>query len=306
MYNGEDVIFTRFDILYDVVDRFYVTEGATSFSGNRKERLFKDVNAESFAPYQDKIRWVIYDEAEDTWETGGGEEQDAKIDAIERSGKVTSELIDLKEESRKLKSFRKEERIRSFVLTVLEGDLEKRTLVEPFVVIMADVDEIPDPNVVIEFQPGGLWHSAAIGKEATGLVMDSFYYNFNWKMRKTWLRAYILPGNLAISGEKASYDTSIKDFPKTILNAGWHCSFFSSLSKIKYKIESFSHTELDKDLYKSNEHILDCITNGNDLFMRKDALLSPHDYMHLPLPLQKFHERVVKKQNTTRLRMIGF
>ena len=108
MYNGEDVIFTRFDILYDVVDRFYVTEGATSFSGNRKERLFKDVNAESFAPYQDKIRWVIYDEAEDTWETGGGEEQDAKIDAIERSGKVTSELIDLKEESRKLKSFRKE------------------------------------------------------------------------------------------------------------------------------------------------------------------------------------------------------
>jgi beta-1,4-mannosyl-glycoprotein beta-1,4-N-acetylglucosaminyltransferase len=54
----------------------------------------------------------------------------------------------------------------------------------------------------------------------------------------------------------------------TIPNGGWHFSFLGEEDNIKNKIESFAHTEYDKDEFKSDELIMNRIKYGIDPFDR--------------------------------------
>jgi beta-1,4-mannosyl-glycoprotein beta-1,4-N-acetylglucosaminyltransferase len=51
-------------------------------------------------------------------------------------------------------------------------------------------------------------------------------------------------------------------------NAGWHFSYLGGLEKIRTKIESFAHTEFNRDDIKSEENIIEAIENGIDIFKR--------------------------------------
>ena len=56
---------------------------------------------------------------------------------------------------------------------------------------------------------------------------------------------------------------------KVIKNGGWHFSYLMSPIKIKKKIESFAHSEYNKEEYKNLKNIESCIKNGTDLYNRK-------------------------------------
>lgn len=61
MYNGEPILQARLEMLNDFIDRFYITESLVTHSGQKKEKLFMEINSDFFKPYKNKITWHIYE-----------------------------------------------------------------------------------------------------------------------------------------------------------------------------------------------------------------------------------------------------
>ena len=59
-YNGDGIVALRLQTMAPVVDRFVIIESRETHSGLvKKDKLWKDVHADVFAPFADKIEWII-------------------------------------------------------------------------------------------------------------------------------------------------------------------------------------------------------------------------------------------------------
>jgi beta-1,4-mannosyl-glycoprotein beta-1,4-N-acetylglucosaminyltransferase len=262
-YNGEPIVLVRLATLNDVVDRFYLSEGTHFHSGAKKEKFYKDINSHLFEPYKDKIHWIVHDmssfEEGDNW-------------GREKAG-------------------------RKALQPAIREDFENGEISHPFVVINADADEIPDPQDIANFQPGQELHVAAISSMAY-FNMSFFYYNLNWK-KGSWQSAHTIPGHLVLKGFD-DFNFSRKDrivnWVGAKIQRGYHMSYFMDVAGIKNKLESFAHQEYNLDTFKTQDHILKCISKGEDLIGRRGHDFQHWDYKQAPIPLQKFHEETCQKQ----------
>jgi len=270
MYNGEPIVPVRLKILYDHIDRFYIVEGTKTFTGIEKDYLFKDINFEAFKPYDDKISWLVIDDPPDSNFTT----------------------------PRKKEYFK-----RNCIIQAMKEDLSKDIISRPFVIIATDADEIPNPQVIDEFQLGKKWISV-ITRPAV-LEMMWFSYNFNWRKRGYWRGPHVLPGDDVLSGK---FDLHIHRTNRgkrmaalQIPAAGWHCGYFLSIEGIMNKIESSIHTEFNKPEYKVKERLIENIKIGQDLFYRTDddEQVDLYNYKLLPIELQKFHLEICSIQNVS-------
>ena len=70
----------------------------------------------------------------------------------------------------------------------LKDDVNKGLLPMDFIILNTDVDEIPEPKVVEELRPGGMWH-ADVMKHARKLDMKFFYFkHLFWKSSRLFGR----------------------------------------------------------------------------------------------------------------------
>lgn len=264
MYNNETILPIRLATLYDVVDRFYIIEGTHSFSGIKKTRMYKDINAHLFEPYQDKISWVIFN----TTEIRGGS------------------------------TWEKEYACREASLPVIQNDFETGLISHPFVVINADADEIPDPSDILDFQPGKKYHSI-VTNTITLFDMKLFYYNMNWNMGM-WHLAHIIPGNKLLHGDadlNSVRNDRILMLQAPYITSGYHLTYFLDYDGIRHKLETFSHSEYNRNEFKTDDHIKYCVSTGTDLFNRRKVRSVHWDYTNAPVPLQRFHEEICRVQN---------
>ena len=266
MYNGEPIVPVRLATLNDVVDRFYIIEGTTSFSGVKKEALFKDLNADIFEEYKDKIHWVIFD--------------------------YEKYKIDLDGQQ-----WVREGATRSASIPAMKDDLKKGIISNPFVVINTDADEFPDPKDIQNFQPGMKYHGLVTTSPVL-LNMTDFYYNLNWAANSGWSKGHTLPGHMVLNGYpmNALRTNRKRRMASGWINGGYHMSYFFDADGIRLKLESFSHQEMNKSKFKTDEHIEMCVSTGKDLFNRRGFNRIKWDYTQAPVPLQKFHEEICKKQ----------
>lgn len=131
--------------------------------------------------------------------------------------------------------------------------------------ITADIDEIPNYKVIKEYINNNTI------KGVYSLNMNFHYYNFNYVFKKPWCVPCLVDGETI---QKYTLQEIRNAYPTaTINNGGWHLSYFMTPERIKQKIESFSHSELNLEKYKNLEHINNCIEKGLDLFGRKDHTL---------------------------------
>ena len=149
------------------------------------------------------------------------------------------------------------------------------------IIINSDLDEIVNREVLSTFKIIDL-------STPRSLVMDLYYYNFNWIFPNKWVMATIIKYEQLIS----SYNGSLQKLRdhchnlEKINNAGWHLSYFLTYEEISYKISSFSHTEYDHNKYKSIENIKSAVENGQDVFMRNEIKLLKSTFIN-KLPLSK-------------------
>lgn len=127
------------------------------------------------------------------------------------------------------------------------------------IIILSDADEIPRASIVENISSYNL---------PTRLDVCQYFWNFNWKVPdhcNQGARPIVSKfSDIKKIGPQNLRAETVDMIPK----AGWHFSFFGELEKVKNKIESFAHTEYDKDDYKDYINIINRVELGIDPFDR--------------------------------------
>jgi beta-1,4-mannosyl-glycoprotein beta-1,4-N-acetylglucosaminyltransferase len=129
-------------------------------------------------------------------------------------------------------------------------------------VVLGDLDEVPDPRI---------FRKVDINGEPRSLSMLFHYYFMNCQnvgVERWWNGTVVCSGRQFKEHTPQALRDKRNDW-KPIPKAGWHFSYLGGLEKIKYKIQSFAHTEFNKDEYTSDENILSALEEGKDIFKRE-------------------------------------
>ena len=258
-YNGEPILEIRIPYLYNHVDEFIIVEARRTFSGLPKEGgLFCESAAfkERFAPYMDKIKVLAVEDFPDT-----AENVEKWLKNVGRASHVQDGTED---------SWFREYYQRNFAAPyIYEKYISRKDAnARPFIAIVSDSDEIPRSEHVQALRENPkLWE--ACRDTPVYMEMDFFYYNFNWRKKEPWYFAYFISQDTFTRyGGDLTYLRCNHPKEQVLRDAGWHCSYFSSRDELRRKLASFSHREFDRDEFKTDAHLDDCLVFGRDLFLR--------------------------------------
>ncbi|TDZ40031.1 hypothetical protein C8034_v011437 [Colletotrichum sidae] len=132
------------------------------------------------------------------------------------------------------------------------------------VLIVSDVDEIPKPEVLRALRNCDV-------PLRTTIHSKIYYYSYQWLGRNDWTHPQatlyrgadtVLPNDLRGNADDYHFRYG-----------GWHCSYcFSTVDEMANKINSFSHSELNKPEFKDPDWIVQVARRGNDIFGRESNL----------------------------------
>jgi beta-1,4-mannosyl-glycoprotein beta-1,4-N-acetylglucosaminyltransferase len=152
------------------------------------------------------------------------------------------------------------------------------------IILISDVDEIPDTKTIQEFKTNG-----NLTKLHT-LRQEMYYYNLTCKFDGIWHFAKAINYlTYKIYGTPQVIRNCSGD---VVYNGGWHFSYFGDAEFIKNKINNFSHQEYNSDEFTNQEHIETVIKNGKDLFKREGdnityTIVNPDENPYLPKNYKK-------------------
>ncbi len=225
-YNEIEMLKYRLEYLNDTVDMFVLIEGTLTFAGKSKE-LYYEKNKHLFQEYNHKILHVIVD---------------------------MNDFID-----EKINAWDREKYQRNYI----KNGLEQLNLNDKDIIILSDLDEIPNVNAIEYFK--NINYNDCI----FALEQDFYYYNLNNIVEKKWYASKI---GFYKYFKNIDLDKFRENAPngnyKIINNGGWHLSYFGNADFIKNKIMNFSHQEYADEIYTNKEHINNCIKYSRDLYNR--------------------------------------
>ena len=258
MYFDEDLMLEiRLSTLFEHVDKFVICEATLDHAGNKKKFNFK---IENFIKYQKKIDYIVVDDLPKVvkkfkkhWHTAHFRDQFQR-NALTRG----------------LKNFD-------------ENDL----------VMISDLDEIPNPKNIHEFDQENKYGC---------FVQKNFLYKLNLlnKSEPNWYGTRICrkkdlksPQWLReIKTRKLPFYKFYKPkFDKYIMNGGWHFSSVKNPEGIKKKLNSYAEQQFNNDKFKNIEIIKEKMNKKKDLFNRN------YDYQTLHID-GSFPEYIQKNQQT--------
>ena len=147
--------------------------------------------------------------------------------------------------------------------------VEQLNLSDEDIILISDVDEIPDPVMLHKVKSGML--SITIN----ALELDLFYYTLKNKIG-VWIHSKILTFS---EFKKKTPETIRHTICPVIPRSGWHLSYFGDAEFIANKIKNFSHQEFNNDSFTNLESILERMKHNKDPFDRKIVGISDSDYL---------------------------
>jgi hypothetical protein len=158
-------------------------------------------------------------------------------------------------------------------------------------VLLSDVDEIPAVEAVEEVMLRDLYD------HVVGFEQQMSYYYVNMVSSFQWIGTRAVKKGCIAHDFNGSMQEVRGTFDYYIPKAGWHLSYLGGIEQVQEKIGAFSHTELNRPEFTSEDHIHRVMESGKDLFGR-DILFSkvPLDgSMSRPFP-----RHIVEKQTAYR------
>lgn len=239
-YNELKMLEFRLKELNDIVDYFVVVESTVTFT-NKPKLLHYYRNADLFQEYKDKIIHIIVDDSPNI-------DTPWDIEYYQRQ-------------------------------CICRG-IEKIQLNDEDVIILTDVDEIPNKNILKNVKDKKI-----IVDKTYGLAMDIYTYNF---YNKSPDRVWSFPKFFNYAIYKFFQETYYTlnhvrcnhDF-YTFQNGGWHLTYFGDNEFIKNKITAFSHQEFNKKEYLNDDYI-------NKRIKSNLCLFDDTNYVHIPLEENNF------------------
>ena len=249
-YNELDLLEIRLEVLYDHVDYFVISETNKTHSNKGKKMFFLE-NKDLYSKYMDKIIHITEDLPEDILNP-------IKKEEINDYNKQYNKIIDIfiiddENELKNHPTFARDYMQREFIkLGLLNCN-------DDDIIMVSDLDEIPNPNVVEKIKNEKLINYC--------VMMDchNFYINnlchTNWYGNYTAL--YSQTKDVALThlrNKRVSYEK--------LYSSGWHLSYMGGPERIKTKIESYSHQEFNNPYYLNS--IEEKIKQNKDLFGRRN------------------------------------
>jgi beta-1,4-mannosyl-glycoprotein beta-1,4-N-acetylglucosaminyltransferase len=229
-YNEMDILNYRLNILDDVVDYFILVEANQTHSGKQKQLHFNE-NKHKFEKFKDKIIHVVVDLPLSYQEIDTSKGQQWVNEKSQRSS--------------------------------ISHGFNKIDINDKDLIIISDVDEIPDPNALLTIKK--YEHDI----ELLNLEQDFYYYNLNCKKIEKWYFSRILTYKKFKEFNCNCDDIRFRRDCFTFSKAGWHLSYFGSPDFIINKLENFAHQEYNNDNIKNLDNIKNSINGGRDLFNRE-------------------------------------
>ncbi len=237
-FNELELLDIRFNLLYDLVDHFVITECPYTIMGKEKPLYYLE-NKDRFAKFNDK---VVHDVMEDI--------PDDFSDYIEKRKYHTpygnTDLncgkcyIDI--------PIRYQRDI--YARNYTAYSIEKAGVKDDDVVITSDADEIINPLIVEDldwFDPSN--HYAALQR--------TFYYKLNLLREENWMGSRICTWNtlkdISVDQLRQSHPQSYK-----VETGGWHWSYFGGVENYKAKLEACA------DSHHGSEDAAEKIEQGLD------------------------------------------
>lgn len=263
-FNEYEILEGRLEYLYPHVDYFVLVESNMTFSGKSKPMYYMQ-NMSRFKPYLDKILYFPFITSADRYDFTKQPTHDRDY----ATGPWAAEHAQRRHMGTCIDLFQDED-----------------------IILFSDLDEI--------------WHKDCIpiirehldaGTPALTIEQDHFCYNFRQKQVIPIRGTTTSKVKFARERDPQAQRNEKYGYP-CIIRGGWHLSYWGDTEKIKYKIESFSHTELDRDEYKNPDHIKQRIKLGADLFNRDNPYVKvdpseiPQDVMRI---FSKYHDYLIKE-----------
>ncbi len=148
-------------------------------------------------------------------------------------------------------------------------------------VLVSDLDEIPDPTVFKKITLTEL-------PVAFSLLFHYYYMNCQNIGESRWWNGCIAASAKQFKDITPQGLRNNRDIYPTISSAGWHFSFLGGSEEISLKISSYSHTEYNKEEYLDKKHIEDSILKGTDVLKRKGLIFKFMPLSYYPSLIQKF------------------
>lgn len=231
-FNELDMLEFRLKLLDATVDRFVIAESNITHSGKPKPYYFEE-NRQRFEPWLHKITYLPIHQS-----TTG-------LDFNQAVTTYTPGSAAWKLEN--------EQRNALYEAATFAADED--------LVLVSDLDEIPNPAKLAKTD-------LSTGPKALSMLFHYYFLNCQNTSHERWWN-----GSIVCTGSqfKATTPQALRDKRndwKRVEKAGWHFSYLGGLEKIKYKIQSFAHTEFNKDEYLGDAHILKALEEGKDIFKR--------------------------------------
>jgi len=248
-YNELDMLKYRLNILNKYVDFFVIVECKYTFSGKEK-KLFFEENKEVFEPFNDKIIHVVLNDIPYKYPNIDYEKkQQWDNESFNRNGiKIGINRI-------------------------------ANVLTDNDIIVLSDVDEIPDPLFLKKIKDKEL-----IIRGGISLKQDFYYYNLNTKHLSSWYSSKMMTVKGYKILKKSFQDLRDYKFKKTNIVCGWHLSYFGDAEFIKNKIQNFSHQEYNNNSYTNTDYIKEKVSKQIDLYGRNDVFLQISTKLNNYLP----------------------
>lgn len=246
-FNELDLLKIRLELLEDVVDRFVIIESNLTFSGKKKEYLLWN-NWEDFKKWKDKI--ILYNI-----------EQNTEGLFFEKVNQYSPNNGSWQLE------YQQRNAINYVHPLVQENDI----------VLIGDVDEIPTPEVIENIKT-----SLQDGNpKALSMLFHYYYMNCQNVGYERWWNGTVACKAVDFKSRMPQEHRDNRNYYERINEAGYHFSFLGGAEKIKTKIESFAHTEFNRDDIKSEDNIRKALEEGKDIFNRPGVaykIVNPEEY----------------------------
>jgi len=262
LFNGEELVKLRLEYLYNYVDYFYIVESIFTFTGNKKEDFYINSCSDWFTPYLDKIKFI-------------------KIDTLLNTLPIYTFTDNNK------KCFYEEKLQRNYIRKILLDDFVN----QDFIVALCDADEIYN---ISNLQSRSELFTLLENKTIL-FRMKMYFYNFNFFLHDYWEMAFLISSTMLKLHEDLDYIRVHKLGSSTLRQeSGWHFTYFMSPKDIQRKLQSFSHSDINREPFTNIDYLTYVVSKGIDYQQREDFKLKnisfDSDFHNYPQLFRKYYK----------------
>ena len=269
-FNELDLLEMRLHILDDAVEHFVLVESTKTHSGETKELVFQK-NKDRFSAFSKKIIHIVVSDMPKLDDGNRWVLENFQRDAISRglSGCRDDDII-LISDLDEIPDLQNISRVKKILI---KNKTKNELLYNIFSSLKKRIQHAKDAGKFIRFVRKVFYRFPIKSKMLISFKQRFYYYYLNGYINSDWIGTKaVLYGDLTNhfnSSPQQIRDSSSKETNK---EGGWHFSYLLTPEEIAKKIKAFAHSEFDKKEFTDISAIKKRITEGEDLFDRKEKI----------------------------------